>query len=226
MAKYIGSLTTDARGKLGGLVMTRARNGTNLKAKGIPTQPRSNYQSSLRALFASALIGWRALTTTQVTTWQLLAPQYTYVNSLGQSYSPTALQLWTQAWVNAGTTSLHPPGLAPTSPPYVDQLVGLSATVVAGVLKFSAFDMSGAYTGGATLSSSSVLSPSINYTTTIRRRPMGRFEVSGVIFGTAAWEAAYGPLPAPGQNLSCRAQCYDPISFIGGTPYLQIVTVV
>ena len=36
MARYIGTLTSDARGKLGGLVLTRARNGTNLKAHAVP----------------------------------------------------------------------------------------------------------------------------------------------------------------------------------------------
>ena len=225
MAKYIGSLTTDARGKVGGLVLTRARNGTNLRAKGVPIQPRSPAQLSLRSIFGSALPAWRNLSTPQQTTWALLAAQITYVNSLAQSYSPTALQLWTQAYINAATFATVPPPLAPSAPPYVAQITLVSAALVAGNLVFSAFGTAGAYPGSASISASSVMSPTIRYQTTRRRQPMGVFALTGLLTATARFRAAYGSLPAIGATLSLRAVPFDPVSYISATPALFLARV-
>jgi hypothetical protein len=226
MAKYIGTLTSDARGKIGGLVMTRARNGTNLKAHAVGVNPRSNYQLSLRQNFASAIAAWRAILDTDRTTWELLAPQYTYVNTLGQSYNPTGLQLYTQAFMNATLTASALPPTAPPTPPYVNQIISASLTVVFTAFDIKAFQTGGAdYVGAYTASCSSVISNTLNYHRQLRRRPMG-FTLTGPSINIATpWALAYGPLPLADYKVSVRVVPFDPVSFISGTPVLQSVYV-
>lgn len=226
MAKYIGTLTSDARGKVGGLVLTRARNGTNLKAHAVGVNPRSTYQLSLRQSFASAIAQWRALTTSQQQTWALLAPQYTYVNTLGQSYSPTALQLYTQAWMNATLSATAPPASAPTSPPFINQLLAVTLSFFPFTLTASATQSGPApYSGAYTLSLSAPLSASISYTRGTRRRPMG-FTLSGPGFDvTAAYLTAFGRVAGIGALIAYRAVPFDPVSFISAAPVIGTAAV-
>lgn len=218
MAKYIGSLTTDARGKHAGTVFTRGRSGTVLKGHGVPVQTRSPYQLSLRSSFAAAIAAWRAMTSTDQTTWALLAVQYTWLNSLAQTYSPTALQLWTQAFVTARLSSSTPSTTAPTSPPSIEPITGMTAIQVSGNLLLGA-QMSGGfpYPGCWSLSLSSPISSSIQYAGSIRRRPIGAVLLDSTINGTAPYIAAYGALPGVDTKLSFRAVPFDLDSFLTGT---------
>jgi hypothetical protein len=226
VARYIGTLTSDARGKVGGVVMTRARNGTNLKAHGVGVNPRSTYQLSLRQMFASARAAFIGLLGSQQEAWGVLAPQYTYVNALGQSYSPTALQLWTQAYMNAALSGTTPPGLPPTSPPFIDQIVQLTMVRAGSNLTLGAQSVGGIdYTGSWTASCSSQLPVTVNFTHQVRRRPMGFAALGPSIFCGPAFIRAYGYLPGVDTPVSVRAVCFDPVSFISATPLTQVVFV-
>lgn len=217
MARYIGSLTSDARGKVGGHIHTRARSGTTLKAHGVGTNPQSNFQNSLRSVFGSAASAWRQLSQSNQTTWGLLAAQYTYVNSLGQSYSPTGLQLWTQAWVNAATLGATPPATAPVSPPSVAPGADFMAEIAFGDLNVGLSGSGGfPYTGSWSVSLSHVIPATLNYTRGIRRRPMGAANLASHIICTAAWRRAYGRLPGADNKLAYRVVPFDPTYFITG----------
>jgi len=108
MAKYIGTLTSDARGKVGGLVLTRARNGTNIRAMAVPVNPATVRQVYTRGIIGAALSAYRQLTAPQQGSWSLFAALYTWTNSLAQPFTPTGLQLWTQAYVNAARFGTMP----------------------------------------------------------------------------------------------------------------------
>jgi hypothetical protein len=225
MAKYIGLLTSDARGKVGGLVMTRARTGSTMKAHSGAINPRSTFQANCRASFATGYYAWRLLTDPNRTTWDLLATQFTYLNSLAQPYQPTGLQLWQQAWVCAALAGGTPPSLAPAIKPSIPQPDALAAANVVGDLDITATTASLPYAGAWVLSSSFIVPPTLNYTTGIRRRPMG-FNLGGdTINATGPWVHAYGIVPLSGAWLALRAVPFDLASYITGTPVPLLVQV-
>lgn len=225
MAKYIGLLTSDARGKVGGLVMTKARGGTTLKAHSGGINPATAYQTYNRQSFGSAIAAWKRLTDPQRTTWSLLATQFTYLNSLAQPYQPTGLQLWTQAFMCAQQSAGSPPASAPSLKPSIDQIVGLTAYTVGPVFSVSATDSVGAYPGSWLVSSSFIVPPTVGYTTGIRRRFMGYTYASATVNCSFEWGLAYGTLPAPLSWVALRAIPFDLASRITGTPVNLLVQV-
>lgn len=50
-----GMMMTDARGKLGGHVFTKARNGATIRTKVSPANPQTSAQSLSRSIFCNSL---------------------------------------------------------------------------------------------------------------------------------------------------------------------------
>jgi hypothetical protein len=218
--KYIGTLTSDARGKLGGVVFTRGRNGTNMKAHAVGLNAASPYRAAQRNSFAFGVPAWQALSFSNQTTWAALAASYTYINSLAQAYSPTGMQLWMQAYSNAARFSTVPPSSAPMSKPSILPIDDVEVLSLAGVLTVTG------YSGGIpspqafSYSISRVLSPSINYVKGIGRRQMGTTASGNPSTCTQEYIDAYGAIPNSGDDVAIRFVPCDPTSFISGTPSL------
>ena len=223
--RYIGTLSSDARGKLGGVVFTRGRNGTNMKAHAVPVNPRTPAQQGQRSAIAAAVNAWKALTSSNQTTWNALAPLYTYLNSLAQPYAPTGLQLWTQAYSNATWFGTAPPSNAPSAKPVFSSIDDAEVTNSGSSLVISAYALSLPYAGGWRVSSSFVLPPTVNYVKGIRRAPLGGSTSAYSVDVTHLWNLLYGALPPVGSNLAVRFNSFDPSSFISGTPFLSIAEV-
>lgn len=217
--RYIGTISSDARGKLGGMVATRARNGTNFKAHAAPVNPRSVYQQFQRSLIANGISAWKALTQLQQGTWSVLAAQYAYTNSLAQVYAPTGMQLWVQAYVNHSLAGTLLPTTAPASPPVFYSSDGCNLVNTAGTLTILLGYVFGVYPGYASYSLSAVLSTGVTYTKQQRRRPMGSWAGTGPVDITSSWAGAYGPLPPVGSNISVRITSIDYASSISGSPF-------
>jgi hypothetical protein len=225
MAKYIGSLTTDARGKHGGIVFGRGRSGTIFKAKAVPVQTRSPYQLAQRSMFGGARAAWLNPALCNQVTYNLLANLYTYTNTLGQTYQPTGLQLWTQAWVNAAICGSLPLFNAPLTPPSISNFTGMRVTRAGSSLTWTADVAGSPWFGSATLSVSAAVSQAITFVTNTRRRPMGFILNGDAIEFSSAWLRAYGARPLADTPLSVRAVPIDPTSFLTGTPVTNLTFV-
>lgn len=118
MAKYLGLISTDARGKLGGLVHTRAVSGTTHRARVSGTNPASVKQHQARQQFAAALNFWKGLGFDIQLTWITLASSITWTNTLGAPYTPSGQQLFIQCCRNflsaGGNGAPNPPAAPPT----------------------------------------------------------------------------------------------------------------
>jgi hypothetical protein len=225
LAKYIGTLTSDARGKLGGVVLTKARNGTNLKSHSVPVNARSLFQQANRCTIAQSNSEWRKLSDSNQTTWKLLAAQYNWTNSLSQVYVPTAQQLYAQAFYNATQCGGTVPATAPMSPPSV---APVTSYILEGNGSFILYVLSNggaAYDGAFFISASYLLPASINYTSTIRRRPMGGALTGNELFATDPYLAAWGIIPPVNSFVASRIVPCDPTYFISGTPLANVVQV-
>jgi len=225
VAKYIGTLTSDARGKLGGVVLTKARNGTNLKAHSVPVNARSLGQQRNRSTIAQTNSAWRALTSANQTTWALLAAQYNYTNSLGQGYTPTAQQLYAQAYYNAFQCGGTVPNAAPASPPSIPPVTSYILEGNGSFILYVLSNGGSAYDGAFFIAASYILPASVNYTSTIRRRFMGGNTTGNELFATTPYLNAWGVIPPVGSYIASRIVPCDPTYFISGTPLANVVQV-
>lgn len=118
MAKYIGLMTTDMRGKIGGQVASKNRYGTYFRARVAPVQPRTTYQENARALLTAVSQAWRGLSTAVIAEWNSIASSYVRSNSLGNSTTLTGAQLYNKLSINL--TNINPSGgvvsAAPSAP--------------------------------------------------------------------------------------------------------------
>lgn len=110
-----GMMMTDARGKLGGQVFTKARNGSTVRTKVTPSNPRSAAQQKARGLLASLSRQWATLTEVQRLAWSNAVSSYPKTNIFGDNYLTTGKSLFIGVNTNisnvGGTNILVPPVL-------------------------------------------------------------------------------------------------------------------
>jgi len=121
MAKVkFGMYIVDGRGKQGGHVMTKNRQGAAVRTKVTPINRRSTSQQNQRASFTLRSQAWRSLTQAQRDAWSSAAPDFVKHNIFGDSYSPTGKNLHmlinqNLILVGAAAVSSPPVATAPTS---------------------------------------------------------------------------------------------------------------
>ena len=96
MAKLVyGPIVSDARNKIGGVVFSRSRSGPYSRSKVSPTQPRTSYQSTVRANFTSLAKLWGDTTMdANRAGWISLAARYPVKDAFGNSRTLTGLQMF------------------------------------------------------------------------------------------------------------------------------------
>lgn len=223
--RYIGTISSDARGKLGGIVFSRAVGGTTMKAHKVPLQPRTPNQQMQRSSFAGATSMWKQINTSDRTSWATIAVQLTYINSLGQTYTPTGFQLFVQAYSNARYAGTYPFGTAPFTLPVIPSVDSITATNSGSTLVLEAFLMGSPYTGSWIVSASTPVSVAVNYIRNVPRRPVGFSNGSATLDVTDAYFNQWGSIPVAGTFIVLRVVSFDPDSFISGTPALVLVEV-
>lgn len=209
MAKYIGLVSTDLRGKIGGVVGSRAVTGTTLRSRVSGVNPASASQLAQRAQQSHIAQQWNQLAAYNQLTWIALAAQVTLTNSLGVLYTPTGQQLFISAnrtyFAYHGSLLLTAPGTAPAVP----SVTALNVTRVSGVL--TAYISVGAYTTIplCKLYATSPRSQGVSYASKGNARFITFYAVvysSADI--TAAWLAIFPKLPGA-NNVRWFAQCFD-----------------
>lgn len=135
--KYIGLLSSDARGKVGGNVASRNRYGTYMRAHVSPVQPRTPRQQANRQTFGSLSSQWRAQSAAQQAGWQTLASTVVFRDQLGQTYNPSGAQLFLMlarilTQQNGATTIPSLPQALPSLPSI--ESISPSITVASGAV--------------------------------------------------------------------------------------------
>ncbi len=89
-----GILTTMS-GSLGGITAARNKGGQYLRARVVPVDPGSFFQTTLRTIFGSLAVLWQTtLTAAQRTAWDTYAANVTVVNRIGETVNLTGLQMY------------------------------------------------------------------------------------------------------------------------------------
>lgn len=226
MAKYLGLITSDIRGKIGGMVFSRSRGGSTLKAKTTPRHPGSVGQMMQQSTMSNANAAWKIMSAADRTTWAVQAAATIWSNSLGGTYSPTAQQLWCQAYSNAALLATVPPSTFPATFTPAQPIAFAGVTSSGSDLQLTVYPTSGAYTGNVLFFASHIVPPTVGYFKTLPRRFMNESASGGTANIANAYKNAYGAMPQPGSYLPIRAIPFVGSAFISGTPFLALLNVI
>ena len=110
-----GMMMTDARGKLGGHVFTKAKSGATIRTKVTPLNPKTSAQSEARSALGSNSQAWRVLSETQRLAWNSAAQEVSKTNAFGDTYFPSGKNYFTAVNNNlrnvGGDILMNPPAL-------------------------------------------------------------------------------------------------------------------
>lgn len=111
-----GPLISDASGKIGGVVMTKARSGATTRIRVRPTNPGTARQLASRAALTDAARAYRALSADDRAAWEGYALTLTVTNPVsGHTYSPSTISVF--AGLFAKMRQINPVVAVPTTPP-------------------------------------------------------------------------------------------------------------
>jgi hypothetical protein len=114
MAKIkFGMMMTDARGKLGGQVFSKNRNGAYVRTKVTPTNPRTAEQQAGRSLLGALSQQWSALTESARASFNEAVTDWSRTNIFGDTMNPTGKNLFVQLNKNAQAVGFSSVDVAP-----------------------------------------------------------------------------------------------------------------
>ena len=122
-------------GKLGGTVFARNKSGAYSRNWVNPINPNTTKQQTVRNQFANLISGWKNLSAADQQAWADMAPQYPYINRVGETSEYSGQQLYNHLNMNlqvVGTTPLTAP-LVPQTFSNI-RLITLDLQLTAGVL--------------------------------------------------------------------------------------------
>ena len=114
MAIFKSTLLSDVRGALNGSVFSRTRAGNIIRNRTQPVQPNTAEQSAQRSYMQQATDLFKAEDVATIEAWQeaISLSGFTAQNALGDSYVPSAKQVYTMCALNLTKHALG----APTAP--------------------------------------------------------------------------------------------------------------
>ena len=201
--KFISPIISDASGTVGGAVYAKNRGGNYIRARVVPTQPRTAAQVAVRANFTANSKAWKALTSAQMAGWIALGTQITLRDSIGNSYKPTGEQMYVS--LNQTLAALGKPAIS-TAPGTPDTVIGLGGlTVVASATggtgstnQFTVLVTTNTATQSILVRATAQVSPGRNFFGRSQYRQITSFfhPASGVKDITAAYNAKFGTMRA------------------------------
>jgi hypothetical protein len=206
----------DMRGSSEGTTHSKNKSGNYLKKKAIPSQPRTSFQTAVRALFSNLSQGWRSLTAAQRTAWNAASQNFPQTNVFGLGFIWSGVNFFMSVGRNLQTIGL-PYLSSPPSPGTTLQvsITALSADIALSTLNATypqAIDTATSVvvyaTQGVSAGKSNInsLYKKIGVLTDADASPKNLF---------ALYTAKFGALPAAGQKLGVK---FLPINETTGLP--------
>lgn len=114
-----GMMMTDARGKLGGHVFTKAKSGATIRTKVTPLNPKTSAQSEARSSLGANSQAWRNISEAQRLAWNSSAQEVSKTNAFGDTYFPSGKNYFTAVnnnLRNIGQSTVDSPPVLVTMP--------------------------------------------------------------------------------------------------------------
>ena len=199
-----GMMMTDARGKLGGHVFTKAKSGATIRTKVTPLNPKTSAQSVARSALGANSQAWRMLSETQRLAWNSAAQEVSKTNAFGDTYFPSGKNYFTA--VNNNIRNVG--GEVLVSPPALVEMPGLTSVGVEFDLLAEQLDIAPYYVGVDTdivlVCNATSGQSAGRYNFSGKYRKFDGFALAGIPSNTAlydAYVAKYG-VPSVGQKVS------------------------
>lgn len=93
--KFKSALVTQVSGSVGGMTGARNRSGMYFRARSMPVNPQTSFQTAIRNAFTQCVTAWGDLTPDQRENWQVYAANVPWTNTLGDSIRLTGNQMFT-----------------------------------------------------------------------------------------------------------------------------------
>ena len=138
-----GMMMTDARGKLGGHVFTKAKSGATIRTKVTPLNPKTSAQSEARSALGANSQAWRTISETQRLAWNSAAQEVSKTNAFGDTYFPSGKNYFTA--VNNNLRNVG--GGILIDPPALVQMPGLASVEIDFDILAEQLDISPAWFG-------------------------------------------------------------------------------
>lgn len=115
------AIVDNISGKLNGTVFSRNKGGHYMRSKSMPSNPRTSFQSAVRARFGAIAQLWGALTEAQRDAWRAIASEFPYTNRLGDTKTLSGFALHQKlntnlAIIGQSFLSNPPEPVSPNSP--------------------------------------------------------------------------------------------------------------
>lgn len=199
-----GMMMTDARGKLGGHVFTKAKSGATIRTKVTPLNPKTSAQSEARSALGANSQAWRMLSETQRLAWNSAAQVVSKTNAFGDTYFPSGKNYFTA--VNNNLRNVGSQILV--DPPVLVQMPGLTSVEVDFDLVAEQLDIVPNFVGdeaGIVLVCNATNGQSAGrYNFSGKYRKFNGYAVAGLPQNTAIYDdyiSKFGA-PSPGQKVS------------------------
>ena len=199
-----GMMMTDARGKLGGHVFTKAKSGATIRTKVTPLNPKTPAQSEARSALGANSQAWRTLSETQRLAWNSAAQEVSKTNAFGDTYFPSGKNYFT-----AVNNNLRNVGGSPKlDPPVLVEMPGLTSVNVDFDLLAEQIDIDPVWIGSdvdtfLVCNATSGMSAG-RYNFSGKYRKWGVYSLAGTPANTALYDAYISKfgVPSAGQKVS------------------------
>ena len=199
-----GMMMTDARGKLGGHVFTKAKSGATIRTKVTPLNPKTSAQSEARSALGANSQAWRTLSEAQRLAWNSAAQEVSKTNAFGDTYFPSGKNYFTA--INNNLRNIGSQILV--EPPALVEMPGLTSVdvdfdIVAGQLDIAPFFV-GVDTNITLVCNATSGQSAGRYNFSGKYRKFGGFSLAGTPNNTALYDMyvlKFG-VPSAGQKVS------------------------
>lgn len=127
------AIVDNISGKLNGTVFSKNKGGHYMRSKSMPSNPKTTFQSLVRARFGAIAQLWGALTEAQRDAWRAMASEFPYTNRLGDTKILSGFALHQK--LNTNLAVIGQPAISdppePITPPGLVSL-GITASGSAG----------------------------------------------------------------------------------------------
>lgn len=222
----------DGRGKLGGTVMSKSKQGATARVKVTPVNPRSARQQAIRAAFTSLSQAWRNLTEAQISAWNEASKSgFRITNIFGSQVGQSGNDLYiglNSNLINVDASTISNPPDPADSPAILSALAPTSDVSSTNLFVKATID------GASTVPAANALivyaTPKLSRGVSFVKSQLRILSVQPAADDTdtvnlwSTYTAKYGA-PAVGDNIYLQVQLVNTVSGISGTPIKSKVVI-
>ncbi len=197
-----GNVVVDMRGKISGNVYAKNKGGAYSRVRVVPTNPRTIYQSTVRAILTVLSQAWRGLTAVQRESWNSAVGNFARTNRIGDKHNLSGNALYVSLNKNLADVGIAAIDTAPL--PEAVETVDVLTAVADNSSQSVIITLGAAVPVNTSLKifATSGLSPGISTPgTRLRQISSAQAGDAAALTLTADYLAKFGAVPAAGSKI-------------------------